>query len=211
MDLLEKQDGPGSFLERAETLVDSHGAVVLKYALNAQLAHTPISIYLPKRFDMEGFIDDLRRKQIPDDVPLYVIAPTVVDPSLAPAGGHILLACTVAPSDMFDKRANDKVLVRVERRMQKLYPGLEKHTLWKQRHGINCFAAVGGRGYGEAVGLAQSCAQDGENRFSPRTPIEGLYIVGADTGAHGIGTERAASSALAASELILADLRGLSR
>ncbi|MBW2391503.1 MAG: hypothetical protein JRG89_24180 [Deltaproteobacteria bacterium] len=39
--------------------------------------------------------------------------------------------------------------------------------------------------------------------------IGGLYIVGADTGDHGIGTERAASSALAASELILEDLREL--
>jgi phytoene dehydrogenase-like protein len=66
-------------------------------------------------------------------------------------------------------------------------------------------AAVGGRGRGEVIGMAQRYDQDADKRFSPRSPVKGLYIVGADTGSFGIGTELAAQSAMETHALILED------
>ncbi len=196
---------PEQYASKIRQLKDSHGAVVVKYALKKKLTSTPITIYIPKRFDLEGFTSSVQNKVVPDDGPLYIISPTVVDPDLAPEGQHILMACTGAPADMFDKDVNKKLLDLVEERMEALHPGLQENTLWKQRHGIDYFAAVGGRGFGEAIGLAQTYEQDGQ-RFSPRTPVNGLYVVGADTGAYGIGTELAALSSLTARDMILDDL-----
>jgi len=49
---------------------------------------------------------------------------------------------------------------------------------------------------GEAIGLAQTPDQVGTKRPQHATPIQNLYLLGADVGARGIGTEMASASAL---------------
>lgn len=192
------------YVERISQQKDSLGAVVVKYALDKPFTRTPFSIYLPKKYDLDRALNDFQNDGvIPSDIGLYITSPTTSDPHLAPDGQHILIASTGVPADMHEPDLNKKFLDLVEYRMECLYPGLKKHTLWKQRHDVNYFAKVGGRGAGEAIGLAQSYTQDDKNRFTPDTPIDGLYVVGADTGNYGIGTERAALSALTTAELIM--------
>ena len=41
------------------------------------------------------------------------------------------------------------------------------------------------------IGLAQLYDQEGEYKPDPRTPVEGLYLVGCDAGGRGVGTEQA--------------------
>jgi phytoene dehydrogenase-like protein len=48
----------------------------------------------------------------------------------------------------------------------------------------------------------------GRNRPDPRMPVGGLYLVGADAGGRGIGTEMAGDSALKVSEMIESDVLG---
>jgi prolycopene isomerase len=55
--------------------------------------------------------------------------------------------------------------------------------------------------------LLQSYDQVGENKPDPRTPVEGLYLVGCDAGGRGIGTEQAADSALKVSKMILSEAK----
>ena len=49
---------------------------------------------------------------------------------------------------------------------------------------------------GAGIGIAQIVGQAGHDRPSIKTPIEGLYIVGAEAGGAGVGTELAANSAI---------------
>lgn len=66
---------------------------------------------------------------------------------------------------------------------------------------------MGGRGAGEAIGLAQRYDQDGRNKPDPSLPVKRLYVVGIDAGGMGIGTERAADSALNVFDRIVADFQ----
>ena len=206
MELAGEQYFPVDYIGRAKSAKDSFGACTVKYVLNAPLADTPGTLYIPKGYILPKFLKDAGKGKIPDDTSLFVISPTVSDPTLAPKGLHLLLGAASSPSDMLDKDINNKVLDLVENTMERIYPGLKKHTLYKQRQGVDYIAAVGGRGRGEGIGMAQRFDQDGKLRFSPKSPVKGLYIVGADTGAFGIGTELAAQSAMDAKDIIMKDL-----
>jgi len=97
-------------------------------------------------------------------------------------------------------------LDRIEATMQMLHPGIEEHVIWKIRTDIAYTAQISGRDEGEVIGLNQDIRQVGKNRPNPRMPITGLYLVGADAGGRGIGTEMAGESAINVSNMILEDL-----
>jgi phytoene dehydrogenase-like protein len=204
LDMTGDQHFPGPYVEKARNSIDTVGGVMLKYILDAPLAKIPLNFYTPKQFSVSDLIKGLEQGRMPDDMALFIVSPTVADPSIAPEGLHLLYGGTVTPSRL-DKNLNNKVMDRVENTMEKLYPGLKEHTVWKERSGVDAIAAIGGRGRGEAIGMAQRYDQDGDKRFSPRSPLKGLYIVGADTGSFGIGTELAAQSAMETHALILED------
>jgi phytoene desaturase len=210
LDMTGDQHFPDSYVEKARNSIDSTGGATVIFALDAPLAKTPLNVYIPKRYDWAATIKGLEKGQIPDDIAVFMISPTVAEPGVAPEGLHLLLgAAGTVPATMLDKDLNSQVMDLVESRMEKLFPGLKEHTVWKERHGVDFMAAVGGRGRGEVIGMAQRYDQDGDKRFSPRTPLKGLYIVGSDTGSFGIGTELAAQSAMETHTLILEDTAGV--
>ena len=49
---------------------------------------------------------------------------------------------------------------------------------------------------GAGIGIAQQAGQAGTSRPSVKTPLPGLYIVGAEAGGAGVGTELAVNSAI---------------
>ena len=86
--------------------------------------------------------------------------------------------------------------------------GLAAATVRKERVTQRDVERMSGRlDSGEAIGVAQTVEQTGEGRPDIRTPVESLYVVGADTGTRGIGTEMAAGSGLEGARLALADLQ----
>jgi phytoene dehydrogenase-like protein len=204
LDMTGDQHFPDSYVEKARNSIDTNAGVMVKYILDAPLAKIPVSLYTPRRFNMPDFIKGLEQGQIPDDMALFIVSPTVTEPDLAPEGLHLLYGGTVTPASL-DEDLNNEVLDRVENRLEKLHPGLKEHTVWKERSGVDVLAAISGRGHADAIGMAQRYDQDADKRFSPRSPVNGLYIVGADTGSFGIGTELAAQSAMETHALILED------
>ena len=83
-----------------------------------------------------------------------------------------------------------------EKKLNELFPGFSSHVLWRSKRSIQFFESISGRENGNAIGAAQNYYQSGGVRSSVITPVEGLFVVGADTGGVGIGTELAAQSAL---------------
>ena len=77
-----------------------------------------------------------------------------------------------------------------------LYPDVEKHLMWRDFSTLARINKCSGRFHPDIIGIAQSVGQTGRDRPSPITPIENLYLVGADVGQDNIGTELAAESAL---------------
>jgi prolycopene isomerase len=196
---------PASYTDAAKRLKDSLGAVTIKYALDRRPFDIPVVVYMPEDMDWSQNMEMMSRGEVPNEVPILLPCPTFCDPSLAPPGKHVLLAGTAVPADLSASDMAEAVLDRMERKILELLPGIEKHILWKHRTNLSYIDGMGGRGAGEVIGLAQSYDQVGENKPDPRTPVEGLYLVGCDAGGRGIGTEQAADSALKVSKMILSE------
>ena len=84
----------------------------------------------------------------------------------------------------------------------RLYPEVEEHMMWYDTSTLDGIGQFSGRFHPDIIGIAQSVGQTGEKRPSPVTPVEGLYLVGADVGKDNIGTELAAESALRLADML---------
>lgn len=151
-------------------------------------------------------------RSLPDDFSLYLHAPTVTDPSLAPPGcgayyvlspvphlGNAFIDWTkVAPA------YTDKILTSLEQHM----PDLRKHIVHKRVFTPEDFrdrlSALHGSAFSVAPKLTQSAWLRPHNRDAH---IPGLYIVGAGTHP-GAGVPGVINSAKASVSLVLGDLRG---
>jgi phytoene desaturase len=151
-----------------------------------------------------------RGAKLPDDFSLYLHAPTVTDPSLAPAGcgAHYVLSPVPHLGNAKLDWPNiaeayaDRILAYLERYM----PELRKHVVVRRWFTPRDFetelAAYQGAAFSVAPKLTQSAWFRPHNR-DPR--IEGLYIAGAGTHP-GAGVPGVVNSAKATASVILEDL-----
>lgn len=187
------------YVRWAMSLRSSYGAVSVKYALDAEVVPYPMTLWMPDINDSEAF-----EKYVGIMYPV----PSIPDPGLAPEGCQLVLAGAVLSPDPGKKSLNEAVLDRIEATMSMLHPGIDDHVVWKLRTDIAYTAGISGRQLGEVIGLSQDVRQVGKNRPNPRMPVPGLYLVGADAGGRGIGTEMAGESALNVSNMIAEDVLG---
>lgn len=182
---------PDQYLAMVDSLRLSFGAVSVKYALNAEVVKPHLFCYFPDFRDPE-----LAERQ----AAIFVPVPSAADPSLAPPGCQLVLAGSLAPPGLEDrdqvKAICEEMLDRIENTMRDLFPDIEEHVVWKIRTDTRYISEISGRWTGEVIGVAQNRHQVGKKRPGNATPIQGLYLVGADVGARGVGTEMAADSAL---------------
>lgn len=189
---------PEDYKEKALKLRSSYGAVSVKYALDAEVVPYPMTLWIPDVNDQEA---------LEKYVGIMYPVPSIPDPSLAPPGCQLVLAGAVLSADPKQKELNEQILDRIEATMEMLHVGIEDHIIWKLRTDVEYTARISGRHLGEVIGLSQDFRQVGKNRPDPRMPLRGLYLVGADAGGRGIGTEMAGESALNVSEMIVEDTR----
>jgi phytoene dehydrogenase-like protein len=191
VELAGRDNFPQSYLEMVDGLRLSFGAVSVKYALDSKVVSPHLFCYFPDFRDAE---------QVERQAAVFVPVPSEADPSLAPPGCQLVLAGSLVPAVIDEEgeadRVCNEVLDRVENTMRDLFPGIEDHVVWKLRTDTRYIASISGRNTGEVVGVAQNRRQVGKRRPSNATPVEGLYLVGADAGGRGVGTEMAADSAL---------------
>ncbi len=189
--LAGRHNFPDDYLAMVDGLRLSFGAVSVKYALDAEVVKAPLACYFPDFHD---------KAMVERQAAIFVPVPSAADPSLTPPGCQLVLAGSLAPPGLEEPEQAaaicNEMLDRIENTMQDLYPGIEGHVIWKIRTGTRYIAEISGRWTGEVVGIAQNRHQVGKNRPSSVTPVRGLYLVGADAGGRGVGTEMAVDSAL---------------
>ncbi len=146
---------------------------------------------------------------LPDDFSLYLHAPSVTDPSLAPAGGATFYVLSPVPHlgnapldwESLAEPYADRILSALER----LMPDLRKHIVvrrWLTPRGFeqDLFAYQG-----SAFSLAPDLTQSAWFRPHNRDPhLPGLYLVGAGTHP-GAGVPGVISSARATASVLLGD------
>jgi phytoene desaturase len=147
--------------------------------------------------------------ELPDDFSLYLHAPTVTDPSLAPEGCDSFYVLSPVPhlgQANLDWRAlapgyADRILAALET----LMPDLRKHVVVRHYRTPEVFRDELGAFQGSAFSCAPKLTQSAWFRPHNRDPrIPGLYLVGAGTHP-GAGVPGVVNSAKATARLILED------
>lgn len=116
---------------------------------------------------------------------LSILIPTLKDPSLAPAGEHLVILKVAAPTSLNDPTAGARMEERMLTAAEHTLPGLAEH--------LTFVLADDSGGHlhdlGPYAGWMATPAQTGTRRLPQRTPIAGLILTGQWTRpGHGIVT-----------------------
>jgi len=206
--LYSGNDAAGRTARRLERADWSMSLFVLYFGTDRpyDIAHHTV-VFGPR---YRGLLDDIfEGSTLPDDFSLYLHAPTVTDPSLAPPGcGTFYVLSPVphlgnAPLD-WDKVAPayaERILASLER----LMPDLRRHVVTRRWFTPNHFASELSAFHGSAFSVAPKLTQSAWFRPHNRDPkIPGLYIVGAGTHP-GAGLPGVINSAKATVGIMLSD------
>lgn len=196
---------PAEYVEHVGALTESSSFITVKYGLSGSVVEVkaPCWFNVPNMdpLTMFDYIDD---GGLPDDPFLFVPIPTEWDSRMSPLAKQLVIMGVPGPSLVNDGSVAhcERILDRAEDRLFELFPAMERNIEWKMRTHIADTARITGKPTGECIGLAQSVGQSGVHKPSPIMPLGGLYVVGCDAGARGVGTEQAAGSALYVAGLI---------
>jgi len=188
------------FAKKWSRLEYSLSSFVLYIATDLDLKGMGLPYFTYLRFlsDLEEEDRILRKGDIPQNPTLMVSIPTMLDPSLAPSGQHILSVLINVPYHYRGKWGggnletyrhikedfSQKILHQLE---SKLIPGLRSHLLSYEAATPLTLERYTGNEQGAMYGLASTPQQVGNLRPSHQTPIPGLFQVGHYTRpSHGI-------------------------
>ncbi len=158
----------------------------------------PYFTYLRSLSDLEEEDRILRKGEVPQNPTLMISIPTILDPSLAPSGQHLLSVLINVPYHYqgrwgggniesyhaIKEDLSQKVLRKLE---SKLIPGLRSHLLFHEAATPLTLERYTGNELGAMYGLACTPQQVGNLRPPHQTPIPGLFQVGHYTRpSHGI-------------------------
>ena len=147
---------------------------------------------------------------LPEDYSLYLHAPTVTDPSLAPPGGATFYVLSPVPHlghaaidwERVGAAYGDRILASLER----LLPDLRRHVVVRRHFTPVDFRDQLAAFHGSAFSVAPTLTQSAWFRPHNRDPhIPGLYLVGAGTHP-GAGVPGVVASGKATARLVLEDL-----
>ena len=140
----------------------------------------------------KNFDDIYKDPCLPDEPSLYVCAPSVTDPGVAPEGKENLfvlvpIASNLAITEEEREAYSEKVLALMEREMN--LPGLREKIEFKRIYSVSDFAADYNAFKGTALGLAHTIWQTAIFRPNNQSKkVKNLFYVGAGTNP-GIGTQ----------------------
>jgi len=190
----------GRFAKKWSRLEYSLSCFVLYLATDLDLRAMGLPYFTYLRFlsDLEEEDGILRKGEIPQNPTLMVSIPTMLDPSLAPPGQHILSVLVNVPYHYRGKwgggefenyrRIKEDFSQRILHQLEsKLVPGLRNHLLFYEAATPLTLERYTGNELGAMYGLASTPQQVGNLRPPHQTPIPGLFQVGHYTRpSHGI-------------------------
>jgi phytoene dehydrogenase-like protein len=187
---------PADYIQKIKSLEYTLGVFLLRLALKKPITAGKFIMFIGHP-NADEYYESVEDNEIPDMVPLMISIISNLDPTAAPPGKQLIVASTF-PVKNPDWSAWEKALMRS---LKMVLPRIEKHILFKETASSEDVDRLVGEG-GGIIGLAQTTDQVGGKRISQRTPVRNLYLVGAEAGGWGIGTELAANSALELNAMI---------
>ena len=166
-------------------------------AVDKKITDQKFILYAPGKNAFEDYASSLMKGEVPKSLSGMITSPTNFNPALAPEGKQLIIFGTMALPFGSRKDWEESCL----NSLNGMFPELSKHTMWYDFEFVDDIDKFVGE-EGNAIGIAQTVDQISDRRPQQATPINGLYIVGAEAGGHGIGTELAANSAIELAEII---------
>lgn len=194
---------PAPYLRRLRKMVPSWSGFAIFAATTEDLVGLGVThdTFVYDEWDEDAIAEGVRRGE---PTAVWVNAPTILDPGLAPGGQHLLNATALAPFDVGRswRDLRDETATRLLEKLNRLSDGLgESATLLDvatpatyERYTANLAGAIGG--------WAATPRQSASRRLPIRTPIDGLYLAGQWTQPGG-GTIRTCVAGVWAAQYVL--------
>ena len=190
--------GAGHFdqklVDRVLSYQYSYGGISLKYALDKPIIEWCQAYKVPHNFVRN--MRDAFEGRVPEHTSMMLVSTSNIDPRLAPEGKQNLLVIAPGPVAEPGQIRWKPWVEHLKSEVEAFVPGIRKHTMFCIASTPDVIAKENNRTFGDAVGVAQTISQVGENAPQAILPIRGLYNVGADVGSSGIATEMATQSAM---------------
>lgn len=108
----------------------------------------------------------------------WVSVPTLVDPSLAPDGEHLVIVSTLARYDLDWDAERDRYTDALVDTAERLLPGYRDAVTYTETATPRTIERFIGSREGAIYGWANTPRQTIPRRLAPRTPIDGLWLTG---------------------------------
>ena len=195
--LVGEKHFPSEYRERIKNLKYATQAMSIKVALDEVVTDQKLIMNIPVPFNEALELFPWKSREPPEKISGMITSPTNFDPNLAPPGTK-LISFAVFWSNIRSRLNRSETNRWGEALLESLIeclPEIKGHVMWYRTDTPDLVEQYAGE-EGNIIGVGQTVDQIHERRPSQITPIKGLYIVGAEAGGHGIGTELAVSSAL---------------
>jgi phytoene dehydrogenase-like protein len=199
--LVGEKKFPKDYVARIKKLTYAQHCMSIKVALDKKVTDQKLIMNINVDYsDMDQYITQLMKGEIPDEVGGMITIPSNYDSGLAPAGKQLIFLGTAISSE-WRKLNWKKWGERCLDSLQKVLPEIKEHVMWYNTDTPELVEKYAGED-GNIIGVGQTIDQVKARRPSQVTPIKNLYIVGCEAGGWGIGTELAANSALELADIL---------
>ena len=192
-----------AYLAHLRGLQPSLSAAVLYLATDLDVAQDGVLAHETFLYDSWDHDDSYRRILRGEATALSVTVPTLVDPELAPAGQHLVVATALVPYDAVTSWRGAKPALEsaILEQVGTLIPGLSERVRFREggtprtmeRYTLNLSGSI--------YGWDQTPEQSGTDRLPHRTPVEGLFLSGHWTQPGG-GVQSVLTSGIHTAELV---------
>jgi len=191
--LVNKDKLPADYTNYVNNLEYSWTGPIMRLALDKVLTDVPMLTQIGTT-DPEGYYRDLEKGIVADELNFFMVSPSNFSSKVAPAGKQLI---NIGPPMPIGTPASLKEDIKEGyfRTLEKYIPGFRDHIIWMEYIFIDGLGKLIGE-KGAGIGIGQTPTQSGKNRPPIKTPIDGLYIVGAEAGGYGVGIELALNSAM---------------
>lgn len=193
-DLVGAEHFDAEYVEYVEGLEISFVSIIARFALDTVISPEIKMLSGFSSVPVKEYNDKLMAGEVPEELNSFIVVPSSFDPSVAPEGKQLVMMTTAVPAGIPDEHC-PAILEALIDIAEESFPGLREHAIFVEK----VFPADAARIMGEdgaGIGIAQQAGQAGKDRPAIKSPLEGLYIVGAEAGGAGVGTELAANSAI---------------
>jgi len=206
--LIDEKELDRSYLNYIRDLVPGWAFTAVRYFLNKKVVKEQMAMcWADYTWMTMDLFNKVKAGQKLEEEIFFFTVPSNYDPSMAPQGQQCVIAGTVCSPDPKApeiKMQNDLL----DKMIEKIYPGFMDACFEKQATGpaeissATRDSVLPGQG-GECVGVAQIVGQCGKYKPKQTTPINGLFIVGADAGGVGMGTHQSCQSGMKGARLVM--------